>query len=627
MVKKINKLRSLFKKYRIDGYIVPSNDEFQNEYVPQHLNRLKWLTGFSGSNGVLIVTMKNLLFYTDGRYLTQAANELSKEYLICDRYLPSSCNEIAKIVKEGMNLGYDPMLHNIQNIEYYKKLSINCKFNLVSIEQNLVDLIWKDKEIPSIKPIQLLAVEYTGVEASDKIQQVAAQIKGYADYLLVTSLDNICWLLNIRGHDVPCSPLILSYLLLDKMGKVFLFTEPDKIPQGLLNNIEILHINQIKSFYKNLIKSGNIISICHKTTASWFLENSLDIANSKKINQKDNIFNNLKLVKENNTNINKTFVNLQDNNEITYCKKNIVIKEDPILLLKSCKNSVELNGIVHAHLLDGIAVTKFLYWLEQNIQYGIDEIKAAEQLLSFRKQNSLFQYPSFETISAYADNAAIIHYQPTIKSCKEIQLDNLYLLDSGGQYLCGTTDVTRTICLGNPKEEHKCNFTLVLKGHINLAQARFPEQTTGHQLDSLARYYLWQAGLNYSHGTGHGVGHFLSVHEGPQRISPDKKDNVTLQPGMILSNEPGYYKTAEYGIRIESIMSVQRSSINNFLEFQTLTLVPIAYNLINFNMLTSTEMKWLVNYHKLVADALNQYLEPAEKKYLFKHLEIYKNYC
>jgi len=547
MSKKILQLIKSFSKNKINAYLIPSTDEFLNEYTPSHLRRLEYVTGFSGSYGIALISNTQNYLITDGRYLLQAKQELPKDFKIVEGISKVDVQDMGKI-------GYDPMLFSNATIAALKKQ----KLDLVPVEKNLVDSIWQDRPVIHNRPALLLDKKYSGMDSSNKITNVIKRLNKDADYLLLTNPDSICWLLNVRGHDVPFTPVLLSYLLLSRRGKVILFTDPRKVSH--IKGLETKDIGEIKKEFKSLIKSKHKIQFDPNRTPVWFSENG---------------------------------------------RERVITENDPIALPKACKNDVEIKGIKEAHLQDGIAVKKFISWLTKNVSKNIDEIYASAKLLEVRNERNLFQYPSFETISAFGSNAAIVHYKPTAKTNKKITKNGLYLIDSGGQYLNGTTDVTRTICFGKPTSEQKRNYTLVLKGHIAIATAKFPEGTTGSQLDSLARQFLWQYGLDYKHGTGHGVGHFLAVHEGPQNISK-VASSVPLQENMILSNEPGFYKAGEYGIRIENLVRVIKSKSKGFLEFETLTLVPIATNLIDKKLLTIQEINWVSEYNNKVARVVSR---------------------
>ncbi|MDF3047984.1 MAG: putative peptidase [Candidatus Midichloriaceae bacterium] len=542
----LSSLKSAIENASLDGFIIPSNDEFQNEYVPDHLNRLRYATGFTGSNGVAIITLKKSAFFTDGRYLLQASKQLSKEFTILDVGEKSSCDWFDLGLEKGAVLGYDPMLHTKDNLAYYGKLSSKYGFVLKPVA-NIVDQIWSRKE-EQIKAAFELNIKYSGKDYLVKFQEVIAKIEDKATHLLLTNSDEVCWLLNIRGADTPYTPFLLSFALLSRNGALQLFTDPRKV-KFTQKNVEVLGLEKIEYILKN----AACVQVDNAKTPVKFLQ----ILEGRALSAKS-----------------------------------------PVEQLKACKNPVEVDGFRKAHKLDGIALTKFIKWLEGQEQ--INEVQAAEKLLELRQESDLFVYPSFATISAYGANGSIIHYKPSSEQNAQIGKDNFYLLDSGGQYYCGTTDVTRTLHLGKPTAEQKRLFTLVLKGHIDLAKAKFSKGTTGVHLDALARAPLWQEGLDFAHSTGHGVGHFLSVHEGPQRIGKGLSGAVALEPGMIVSNEPGYYEDGKFGIRIESLMLVKESTHKNFLEFETLTMVPIQENLIDYGMLDNAQLEWLKNYHTTV---------------------------
>ncbi len=601
-------IRSLMMEYKIDAYIVPNNDEFQNTNLPTNKQRLRIVSGFSGSNGVLIITPNKMILFTDSRYLLQAKLEIEKfnddkiksQYIILDMHSKSSCNILGVDLQQKI-LGYNPMLHTIKNLEYYKKLSEIDNFTLLPIEDNLIDkaLINKNNNNLEINEAYLLDIEYSGITSKEKVSNVIHTINkndiknsssNKIEYFLITSLESICWLLNIRGSDTPFTPLLQSYVILDVNNKkVKLFVELNKI-NNIKNNlsdlIEVYDINEIKDYYISLISKNKKIGLDPKFTSSWFIKT------------------------------------IQDLNDKEILEKVICYMDDPCILLKAYKNKEEIAGIEKSHIYDGIAICKFLTWLHESIdlKINITELDAVDELLKLRMQQPLFVYPSFPTISGFGENGAIVHYEANNDTNKEINSKdkgNLYLFDSGGQYKCGTTDITRTIAVGKTDYKHKKFFTAVLKGHINIASATFPKGTTGGQLDSLARYYLWQLNSDYGHSTGHGVGHFLSVHEGPHAIS--RSNNIELQPGMITSIEPGFYEEKEFGIRIENLYLVEQSNDDeNFLQFKALSLVPIDLELVLWDELEERQKKWLINYHKLIENIIFPFLD-------YKEIQILKS--
>lgn len=546
--KRIEELKKKFIDFSIDYFLVPSNDEFQSEYVADHLNRLKYISGFTGSNGIAIIGKKENLFFTDGRYLLQAKQELDNNFIIHD------IGNILHYLPKG-RIGYDPKLHTKASIDYYREDHfVSCA--------DLIDLPPAHSEAD--KKIFSYPLKYAGETLESKSLKIQAYLQEkQIDALIITDSTNVCWLLNIRANAVTYNPILLSYLIFHQDGNIELFSSAKAV--------EDVQCYSLKEFYERVAKIADKKVQVDIHTASIELLSKLN---------------------------------------------NPIITQDPCLILKACKNRIEIIQAKKIHVADGVAVTKLLYWLEKNY-LGKTELDIVQKLLEFRALHSNFISPSFATIAAFASNGAIIHYSPKDKTNKTIENNGLFLLDSGGQYFGGTTDITRVIAIGKPTYQQKLDFTLVLKGHIALANSVFPKGTTGAQLDALARYFLWQYKKDYPHGTGHGVGNCLSVHEGPQRIS--KFSNVILEPGMILSNEPGFYKENEYGIRIENLMLVKEYS-DNFLCFETLTLAPIDTRLVLFNLLSQLEKKWLEKYHHAVYGKLSKFLELDEKKWLKKFL-------
>ena len=531
-------LQKKLKEQSLDGFIIPSNDEFMGEYVPDSAKRLEFITGFTGSAGTALIMQNQQIFFTDGRYTLQAKAELHnfEIYNNSEFCLGQWLYENAK----GKKIGYDPKLHILQSTRMYKGI------NIVTVEQNPIDEIWQDRPLPPHSQVRLHPLKYAGVSSADKRTQIAKQIAARgSDLAVLTAPDSICWLLNIRGNDVPYTPFILAYAIIYKSGEVDYYIDKSRVKGKIDANIK-----SPEKLATDLAKLKGKKVLLDPASPAWF-------------------------------------ANQLQNSTIIECA-------DLCTLPKACKNAKEIEGMHQAHIRDGKAVTNFLKWLEKN--QDITEIEVAEKLESFRKKSPLYLEPSFATIAGSAANGAIVHYHATPKTNKKLERNSLLLIDSGGQYLDGTTDITRTVAIGKPTAEMKRNFTLVLKGHIALAKAVFPKGTRGSQLDALARQHLWQNGLDYDHGTGHGVGSYLSVHEGPQHISKRGGDAI-LEVGMILSNEPGYYKTGEYGIRIESLLVVKEVS-KGFLGFETLTKAPIDKKLIDIKLLNKEEKIWLKEYHQ-----------------------------
>jgi Xaa-Pro aminopeptidase len=550
MVNSIERLRKLFSKYSIDYYVVPSTDEFLGEWVPDYNDRLRYITRFTCSSGVAVISREGKnYFFTDGRYLLQAKKQLDKSFVIKDLEKEKFTSWMIETLKKGEKVGLDPKLHNVTQIDNVIKNS--DKSNLVFTDENLIDAIWQDRPLKSLTDIFTYNFNYAGEIPENKLKIVSSFLKEKGvESVVLSNPESICWLLNIRGNDLEFTPIVLCYAIVSKNGpvKLFLSHKPSNETNKYLkdNNVQIFTPNQ---FQKEISKLSGKVCI-NKNTSFWIASNLRDY----------------------------------------------VVEEDPCLLPKACKNKIEINGAIQAHIKDGTAMQECLDWLHANLgKKKITELSLSEKLLEFRQKQKGFFSPSFQSIVGFKDNGAIIHHKATKENHKEIKGNGLLLIDSGGQYFEGTTDITRTIAIGKPTAEQIHNFTLVLKGHIKVLSAVFPESFTGADLDKLAREDLKKEGKDYAHGTGHGVGSFLSVHEGPQSIS--SKGVVKLQPGMILSIEPGFYKEGEYGIRIESLAYVKKAKKSGYLEFVVLTKVPIDEKLVDFNLLTPQEKEWLQEYN------------------------------
>ncbi len=566
---KLSQLKKFLKDQKIDFFLLPNSDEFFSEYLPEKEKRVQHLTGFTGSNATVIFGQEKSYFFTDGRYILQANQQLNlNEFEIFNIAEKSVLAWIESEVGAEKKLALDAKL---SSVEFVKKLiSISSRTaSLIGFETT--PACHPELVSGSVSQVFSLPENLTGLDSLTKRAQILQGLE--ADFVIITKPENLCWLLNIRAADVEFTPLLLAYGILFKSGEVDLFLDEKRTKNLDLSKVNFVQTDCLDLRISVLRKKFKKVQIDERTTNYWL------------------------------------YRELERNNF------EIISKTDSCEILKSQKNSAEIFGAIKAHEADGIALTKFLFWLENCGE--IDEIKAAEKLLELRKRNPNFLYPSFATIAGFASNGAVIHYHATQETNKKISGDSLFLIDSGGQYFganfCGTTDVTRTIAIGNPTSEMIENFTRVLKGHIALARAKFPRGTVGAQLDALARNHLWQVGLDFDHGTGHGVGSFLSVHEGPQSIS--RRSSQPLLPGMILSNEPGFYKNGEYGIRIENLMLVEEFD-EKFLQFKTLTLVPIDSRLIDFKMLTRLERKWLYEYHQMIFDRMEFDLNKEEKTWL-----------
>lgn len=578
---RLKDLRVLLHELDADGFLVPRTDAHQGEYVAPCDERLSWLTGFTGSAGMAIILHDKAALFVDGRYTLQAKNQVDlASYEICSLTDYPPCHWAKKHLKHGQKILYDPWLHTLNEKARAKKVCEEVGAIFSPAPQNLIDKLWIDRPNAPSNPICKHDLAYAGVSSEHKRQQVAQTLRDKkVDGALISTLESIAWLLNIRGSDIPHTPVAQAFAMIWADNSVDLFINPKKISSEITNflgkEVRIIDIDSLEKWLSNLEDKTILID---PALTPLSLIHQLD-------------------------------------------KCHLINSLDPCSLLKAIKNSIEVKGAREAHIQDGVAVTRFLAWLSKAALSGqITELDADEKILSFRKQNPLFIDTSFNTISASGPNGAIVHYRVTPQSNRPIELNSIYLIDSGGQYLNGTTDITRTVAIGTPTHEQKDRFTRVLKGHIAIASTLFPVGTTGSQLDPLARLSLWQVGLDYDHGTGHGVGSFLNVHEGPQRISK-APSTVALQPGMIISNEPGYYKANEYGIRIESLVLVVDKDIPDegerpLLEFETLTLVPIDTTLIDVNLLTEQERLWINAYHKKVLNSLLPHLDEEEANWL-----------
>ena len=556
---KIKILKEKFKKFGIDGYIVPKNDEYFSEYAKN--DRLKNISNFSGSAGIAVILRKQNYLFVDGRYTIQAQKESVKNYNIIEIH-----KRLPNTIIKNCNLGYDPQLFTSKNIKNY--FSNN---NLIPINDNLIDQIFKFKE-KKTKPFYSLQKSITGETHQSKILKITDFLNSSnADYLFVSAPENIAWLLNIRGYDNPNSPIPNARLIIDKNKKLFLITKKNNtkkiITEKKINKNQIIDIKDISKLIKNLKGKNFVID---NKTCSIFHEN------------------------------------------IIKSKFKILDKSDPIYKLKSIKNSHEINHMIEAHKKDGLALTKFIYWIKKINKKTITELDAQNKLEKFRKLSKDYLFPSFNTIAGSGSNGAIVHYRATSKSTKTINKKDIFLVDSGGQYNYGTTDVTRTICFTNQKQSIKKIYTNVLKGHIAVALTSLKKDNTGKKIDIRARKFLKKEGFDYAHGTGHGVGFFLNVHEGPQSIS--KYNSVKIEKGMILSNEPGYYKKNHYGIRIENL--VYAKQLKDKIFFENLTMAPIEKDLINYKLLNKTEKDYLFRYHLNIYSEYSSSLNRKERKWL-----------
>ncbi|MCY4236858.1 MAG: aminopeptidase P family protein [Rhodospirillaceae bacterium] len=575
-------LRTLMTAKNLHGFVIPRADEHQSEYVPPYAERLAWLTGFTGSAGMAIVLVDRAAIFTDGRYMIQIGNQIDSSVFEVRHIINEPLSGwLREALNAGCSLAYDPWLHTEEGV---KKLRTACEAvgaALVPVDENLVDRIWEDQPPRPIGAIEPHPIEFSGEASADKRTRIARLlVDDGIDAAVLTLSDSIAWLLNIRGSDVPRTPSPLSFAILYADATVDLFAAPSK-----LNDSVKVHFGDSVAVAAPEAFAPTVSSLTGRTVLA-------DPANVA-----DRIF---QLLTDAGAVINR--------------------QADPCQLPKACKNEVELMGAREAHLRDGVALTRFLAWLAREASKGkIDEIGAADRLEQFRRESDLLRDLSFDTISGAGPNGAIVHYRVTPETNRKLETGSLYLVDSGGQYPDGTTDVTRTIAIGPPTAEMQQHFTLVLKGHIALGSAYFPVGTTGSQVDVLARRALWEKGLDYDHGTGHGVGSYLGVHEGPQRISKTP-DSVALKPGMIVSNEPGYYRTGKYGIRIENLVAVREVEIEGaeklMLGFETLTLAPIDRALIDIDLLADPERTWVDDYHAMVRNKIGPLVDVETRMWL-----------
>ncbi|SMH60727.1 aminopeptidase P family protein [Azospirillum agricola] len=577
-------LRGALKRRSLDGFVVPRGDEHQGEYVPPRAQRLAWLTGFNGSAGNAVVTAGRAAIFVDGRYTIQVRAEVPAALYEYRHLVEDPLSDwLVEALPDGGRLGYDPWLHTAGWVEKLRPVLERAGIHLIACEDNPLDSVWADQPPAPLAPVVPQDAAFTGDDSAGKRARLAGELaaKGIAAAVL-TQPDSIAWLLNIRGADVPCTPLPLSFAILAADGAVELFLDPRKLaPRTVAHLGDRVRVRPVPEFGPALdaVARGSARVLADPASTSAWIVDRLHLAGAR-----------------------------------------IERDTDPCALPKACKNAAELAGTRAAHARDGAALVRFLRWFATEApKGGLTEIAVADRLLAFRRGGERFRGLSFDTIAGAGPNGAIVHYRVTPETDRRLDPDSLFLLDSGAQYLDGTTDVTRTLAVGSPGPEMRDRFTRVLKGHIALSTARFPQGTTGSQLDALARLPLWAAGLDYDHGTGHGVGSFLSVHEGPQRISKIG-NSVALQPGMILSNEPGYYKTGAYGIRIENLVVVQPVEIADaerpMLGFEPLTLAPIDRTLIEVSLLTGEELAWVDAYHARVRDELTPQLDAGDAAWL-----------
>jgi Xaa-Pro aminopeptidase len=580
---RLSAFREELAKRNLSGFVVPRADQQQNEYVPPSEERLAWLTGFTGSAGLAVVLTHEAAVFVDGRYTLQAANQVdAKVWAVEPLVDPPPETWLAQHLRPSDRLGFDPWLHTTAAAEKLSAACAKAGAELVVVEVNPVDTVWTERPALPLAPVTLHGQQFSGELEADKLKRIEAEIgKLGVDALVLSDSHAVAWTFNIRGGDVAHTPLPLSYALVPKTGRPTLFIDHRKLSNSVRDHLErtatVVEPGALTSKLIELSKGGASIALDSATSADA-LSRLITGAGGKAIRG-----------------------------------------NDPVSLLKAVKNDTEIAGTKAAHRRDAIALSRFLAFIDREAITGkLTEIDAVEALETFRRDTGALKDVSFPTISGTGPNGAIVHYRVTRKSNRRIAPGDLLLIDSGAQYEDGTTDVTRTIAIGEPTFEMRDRFTRVLRGHIAIARALFPDGTSGAQIDTLARQYLWQAGVDFEHGTGHGVGSYLSVHEGPARIS--KLGTTPLKRGMILSNEPGYYKADAYGIRIENLELVVAADIAGAEKpinaFETLTLAPIDRRLVDLNMLTGDELSWLNEYHEKVRHAVRGHVDDATKVWL-----------
>ena len=584
---RLKALREQLKAEKLDGFVVPLTDEHMSEYVGSYAQRLAWLTGFQGSAGAAVVLPQEAAIFVDGRYTLQVRQQVSPtEWSYQSVPETSTTQWLEEHAPEGARIGYDPWLHTRDWVTKAKEALASRGAELVPVARNPIDEIWTDRPETSKAHLVVQPDQYAGKSAAEKRTEIGDWLgKHHADAAVLSALDSIAWAFNIRGADVTHTPVALAYALVHADGTADLFVASEKISadvrQHLGNGVRLHERAEFESALADL-KGKTVVVDPERAVAAIF--EALEKAGAK-----------------------------------------VLPMRDPVVLPKAIKNPVEIAGQKSAQERDGAVISRFLHWIDEEApKGGVDELIASDHLESLRRENEELRDLSFDSISGAGPNGAIVHYKSSEKTNRKLEQGQLYLIDSGGQYVDGTTDITRTVAIGQPTAEMRDRFTRVLKGHIAIATAVFPKGTRGSQLDSFARRPLWEAGLDYAHGTGHGVGSFLSVHEGPQRISPvgssQSGGDEPLQAGMILSNEPGYYKTGEYGIRIENLVLVCEREIEGaekeMLGFETLTFAPIDRRLIDAQMLEPEELIWLNCYHAHVLAKIGPKLEGKDLEWL-----------
>jgi Xaa-Pro aminopeptidase len=580
---RLSAFREELARRKLTGFVIPRADQQQNEYVAPSEERLAWLTGFTGSAGLAIVLSREAAVFVDGRYTLQAAKQVdAKAWNVESLIDPPPESWLTKHLTAGDRLGFDPWLHTTVVAERLAAACAKAGAELVAVDSNPLDAVWTERPAPPLGPVAVHGPQFSGEAESEKLGRIHLEIvRSGVEALVLSDSHAVAWTFNIRGADVSHTPLPLSYALVPKDGRPIVFIDHRKLSNSARDHLEqtadVAEPDALTSKLTELSQSGASIAL-DGATAADALSRLIVAAGGKPVRG-----------------------------------------NDPVSLLKAVKNATEIEGAKTAHRRDAVALARFLAWIDREAPSGaLTEIDTVEALETFRRDTGALKDVSFPTIAGTGPNGAIVHYRVTRKTNRRISPGDLLLIDSGAQYEDGTTDVTRTIAIGTPTHEMRDRFTRVLRGHIAIACALFPDGTTGAQIDTLARQFLWQAGIDFEHGTGHGVGSYLSVHEGPARIS--KLGTTPLRRGMILSNEPGYYKTDGFGIRIENLELVVAADIAGAEKpvnaFETLTLAPIDRNLVDLNMLSADELSWLNEYHAKVRHAVRPHLDEATKAWL-----------
>ncbi|KAK7337786.1 hypothetical protein VNO77_18373 [Canavalia gladiata] len=621
---KLSALRHLFSQsgVNIDAYVIPSQDAHQSEFIAECYSRRAYISGFTGSAGTAVVTKDKAALWTDGRYFLQAEKQLSSNWILMragNSGVPTTSEWLNDVLPPGGRVGIDPFLFTSDAAEELKGVISQKNHELVYLySTNLVDEVWKEsRPKPPNEPVRVHDLKYAGLDVASKLSSLRSElVNAGTSAIVISMLDEVAWLLNLRGSDIPHSPVVYAYLILEINGAK-LFIDDSKITEEVSDHLKKANI-EIRP-YSSII--SEIESLAAQGAALWLDTSSVNAAIVNAYEAACSRYN------QNHENKRKTrtkgFNGSIEHLDVPFA----VHKVSPVSLAKAIKNEAELEGMQNCHLRDAAALAQFWDWLETEITKNriLTEVEVSDKLLEFRSKQAGFLDTSFETISASGPNGAIIHYKPEPESCSIVDANKLFLLDSGAQYVDGTTDITRTVHFGKPTAREKECFTRVLQGHIALDQSIFPENTPGFVLDAFARSFLWKVGLDYRHGTGHGVGAALNVHEGPQSISHRYGNLTSLVNGMVVSNEPGYYEDHAFGIRIENLLYVRNVETPNrfggieYLGFEKLTYVPIQIKLVDLSLLSAAEIEWLNNYHSLVWEKVSPLLDDSARQWLWNN--------